>query len=133
MHRVLINPHPPPHPFLNIVLYSNLLQHKIYNSYIIKVQQHKHIASYINQLYNNTINIMLVHVTPKIYHRNALVDHCTLLYQRRYHLGIYKLLYFPKPKLLAYTLVSLTAASRHQWRNKYWLLHRNQRMFTVKS
>ena len=93
-------------------LYSNLLQHKIYNSCIIKLQQHKHIASYINQLCDNTINIMLVYVTPKIYHRDSLVDHCTLLYQRRHHLGIYKLLYFPKPKLLACTLVSLTAACK---------------------
>ena len=59
----------------------------------------------------NTVNILLVHVTSKIYQGVPLY---TPQKTPPTNLQIYKL-YFPKLKLSASTLVFLTAASWRQW------------------
>ena len=58
-------PTPSPYIWLNIFFYSNILRHKIYNSYttIGRITT----CNTINIFLNNTVNIV-VHATPKIYH-----------------------------------------------------------------
>ena len=134
-HRVLVNPPHPPIKYNLVFKYIFVLKY-ITTQTLELIYDQRTTSNAINillvhkPLYNNTVNMLLVHVTSKIYHVDALIYPCIFLmsvnYQRRHHLGIYKSLYFPKPKLSACTLNFLTAACWHQW----WL---RRRLIPIKS